>query len=271
MTAEEIFRWAGEARRGNRAYVSNAYYTVGQLKTFMEEKDVRVIADEDVILLLERDDGLYRLQFFARSLEALKTLPQLLPPLDQPLVTDFVGREPAVGSQAEQLCTMGFAPCSVFVRMVCKQHQMPRSDGTERVETACSEDAEAVHEMIAAAFDPLFAHIPSVEDLAQAIEKGEIRVIRAEGKLAAMAYFEKESEKYYVLRYFIVDPGFRGQNLAGALMYDRFSSAPEDTVYMLWVGTYNNAQSLYLKFGFQYDGLTDHILLFGGKENGKNL
>lgn len=262
MTAEEILQWAGNARRGNREYFSNAFYTVTQLKEFLETKDVQVIADEDVILLLEKETELYRLQFFARQAAALEKLPQLLPELNSPLVADLVGREPAAGNQAKVLEAYGFAPYSVFVRMNCKERLAPRADGIERVEPAKLADAPVLHRMISAEFDPLFAHIPAEEEICRAVEKGEITVIRNGEEIAGMAWFEKMNDKYYVLRYFIVRQEFRGRNIAGALMRRHFDATPEDAVYMLWVGTYNKAQYLYQKFGFTYDGLVDHILKY---------
>lgn len=264
MTAAALMAKAGAMHRESRAYCSNAYYTVPQLDAFLAEKDVQVLEGEDAIFLLEKDRGLYRLQFYARSPEALAQLPSLLPPLDGPLVTDLVGREPGVGVQAQQVARFGFAPYSVFKRMVCRKYLLPHADGMDRVEFAAASDAEAVLSMIAGTFDPLFAHLPTLEEIGAAIERREITVIRQDSTLAGLAFFEKESDTYYVLRYFVVDPAFRGQNIGGALMRCKFTNAPENSVYMLWVGTYNSAQELYLKFGFQYDGLTDHILKYEG-------
>ena len=271
MTAEEIFRWIGEARRGNRAYFSNAFYTVSQLQEFLAEKDVRVIASEDLILLLQEDFGLYRVQFFARSPEALSSLPALLPELDGPIVVDLVGKEPAVGQQAELVARYGFAPYSVFVRMICRDRILPGAKGIDRVELARESDAETILAMIERTFDPLFAHFPTIEEICEAICREEISVIRDGDNIAGLAFFEKKSETYYILRYFIVDAGYRGQNIGGALLHSKFISAPENAVYMLWVGTYNSAQSLYKKFGFVYDGLTDYILKYGGNNRGEDL
>lgn len=264
MTAAEILKKANEMRRGNRAYTSNAFYTISQLEEFIKNKQVSVLEQEDLILLLERDGELYRVQYFARNAQALAAIPALLPQTEDPVMADVVGRGEAASHQAQQLSITGFAPYKTFVRMVCTKPVLPRPDGAERVELAQPQDVDEIYGALYTEFDPMFAHIPEKDELLTAVDKGEISVIRGEGDLAGFAYFEHISEKYAVLRYFIVNPNYRGQNVAGALLYSEFIHDKPGTVYMLWVGTYNKAQGLYQKYNFQYDGLTDYILKFEG-------
>lgn len=271
MNAGELLRFATELRRGNKAYVSNAFFTLPQLEELLSKPGVTVRQTDDLAVICEEDTDLLRVYLYARSGEALRDLRKLLPETEKPVITDVVGREPAVGRIAEQLIPAGFEPYSTFVRMVCTAPVLPRADGEERVEPATAGDAAEIDRMLRAEFDPLFSHFPSEQELAQAAEKGEITVIRADGTLAGVAFFEKVSAAYCVLRYFMVKKQYRGRNIGGALLYHTMAHGENGTVYMLWIGTYNKTQELYKRTGFTYDGLCDRILKLGGNKNGKDL
>ncbi len=271
MTASELLAFVGELRHGNKAYLSNAFFTLPQLEEMLSKPGVSLIACTDIALLLEDCPDMLRVYFYARDPEALKRIGKLLPRTGKPVIADVVGKEPAAGRTAEQLCSICFRPYSVFVRMVCSSPSELRSDGVENITLARPGEACEILPMLRDEFDPLFSHIPDVSELEDAIARGEITVYRIDGNIAGLAYFERVSGKYCVLRYFMVEKEYRGRNVGGALLHYTFSRGSADTVYMLWIGTYNKTRELYRRIGFTYDGLTDHILEFTEATDGKDL
>lgn len=264
MNAREIIQHAGDMRRASREYCSNAYFTVPQLEQLLLEKTVTVFAEKDLILLIEDEQELHRIYFFAENAVSIAKIPFLLPDLEKPVIADIVGREQQVQPTVEQLTNLGFAPYSKFVRMICRNPILPSDKNAERVELAANTDIPAIERLLKKTFDPLFAHLPTYSELEAAVGKQEITVIRDMAELIGFAFFEKSGLKQKVLRFFVVDSRYHGQNIGGALLYHQFRNSLPETSYLLWVGTYNNAQSLYLKYNFQYDGLTDYILKYGG-------
>lgn len=264
MNAREIIQRAGDMRRASREYCSNAYFTVPQLEQLLLEKTVSVFAQEGLILLIEDEQELHRIYFFAENAASVAKIPALFPDSEKPVIADIVGREQQVRPTVEQLTNLGFAPYSKFVRMICREPILPSDKNAERVELAECTDIPAIECLLRETFDPLFAHLPACTELEAAVSRQEITVIREQAELAGFAFFEKSGLRQKVLRFFVVNPRYQGQNIGGALLYHQFRNSLPGTSYLLWVGTYNDAQSLYLKHNFQYDGLTDYILKYGG-------
>ena len=265
MDAAEIMRCSGEMRRGNREYLSNAFFALPQLEEYLKTGRVTVCQAEGLIVLLEEKPALYHVQYFARNAAALSFLPDLLPTTEKPIVADVVGRKEAAEAAAEQLKPLGFVPYSTFARMICKEPVLPRADGEERVELATEQDVPAIEAALRDQFDPLSEHLPEQAEILAAVHRQEITVIREKEGLLGITWFERVSEKYVNLRYVVVNANHRGENIGGALLHHEFTHAKPGTVYMLWVCTCNNACTFHQKFNFRYDGLTDCILKFGGK------
>ncbi len=264
MTAKEIMQKAGVMRRRSREYCSNAYFPIPQLEEFLQKETVQIIATEDLILLIEDASDLYRLYFFAEQYLSLMKIQQFLPRTSKPVILDIVGKDLRTQDLANEIKKAGFTQYSEFVRMICTEPTLPSEKNTERVEFANISDVLNINKLLRKTFDPLFSHLPDIAELETAINNKEITLIREGSKLAGFAFFEKISAKQKILRFFAVEEKFKGQNIGGALLRHQFCSSFPGTVYILWVGTYNNAQFLYKKFNFHYDGLKDYILKYGG-------
>lgn len=260
MTAEQILSTVNGWKIEKRGYMSNLFASKEQLQEIVNSPQASVLQGVEIILILQKEDGFTRVSYFAKSPQAFVEIPDLLPVAGKPYIADIVGRNPK--EQSELLCSCGFELYSVFVRMTTKAPAMSRLDGIERVEYAKKEDAPQLHAMICQEFDPLFAHIPSVGQLQEYADKEEILVVRAGKEIAGLAFFEHISLQSIVLRYFVVAPPYRGQNIGGSLLAYEFLRKPDKANYSLWIGTYNKTQTLYQKLGFQYDGLQDYILRY---------
>lgn len=264
MTAKEIIQKAGIMRRKSREYCSNSYFSIPHLEKFLKKESVQVIEKEDLILLIEEDFDLYRLYFFAECYLSLLKIRQIIPQTSKPVILDIVGRDSHTLELVNQTKRAGFTQYSEFVRMICTDPILPSEKNADRVELANISDVPYISKLLYKTFDPLFSHLPTMDELEAAVNNEEITLIREKNELAGFAFFEKVSVKQEILRFFVVEEEFKGQNIGGALLYHQFCNRFPDTVYILWVGTYNSAQFLYEKFNFHYDGLKDYILKYGG-------
>lgn len=264
MTGREIIQQAGLMRRKSREYYSNAFFSATQIDDLLCSEKVSFTCEDDLILIFEEDRNLLRVFFYAENDESIKKIKSNIPAGTKTVVIDIVGRDKEIENKANKLSDAGFCVYSKFLRMVCKQPIMPKSFGVERIDLATQEDVAIINDLLWQEFDPIFAHLPTIAELQKAVEKKQITLIREQKDIAGFAFFEDLSPKSSVLRYFVVNSKYRGQNIGGALLYDKFSKSQSDTVFTLWVGSYNKTQFLYQKFNFRYDGLVDYILTNGG-------
>lgn len=253
------------AIRKNKSYLTNAFFTKPQLDTMLAKAGTQILESEDLILLMEEENDLVRVYFYAVDNVALGEIKDLMHRFNKPIVADVVGKNPKTEALAQVLADNGFEQYSVFVRMTCDDPEKLDDVDTSTVEYAKADDIDAIFELLYSEFDPLFSHIPPVEDIVVAISKEEITVVRRQQQLAGFAFFEVTSPQNVCLRYFIVNENYRRQGIGNALLARAFAYHGEGIKYMLWVGTYNSAMNKYERLNFKQDGIIDYILKFKGE------
>jgi len=262
MEVSQFLGNVNELRRGNTEYITNSVFTPPQLDEILHNDDTKIYCGKDLQAIFIEEADVVRTYLYARNIKSLSELPDIVPDADKPVIIDVVGKEAAAYPFASALCKQGFVNYSKFIRMICRQPSIRRYSETEKADYARLDESEQIQGLLRAEFDPLFAHIPTISELERAIAKNEISVIRSEGRIAGLAYFERISVVYVVLRFFLVLKKFRGQNIGGALLDKEFRLASEKTSYMLWIGDYNPVKTLYQNLGFAVDGMVDYILKY---------
>lgn len=217
-------------------------------------------------MLCEPDGEIGRVFFFAGNAKALAGLSSLLDPGSKYVVADLVGRDIEENASLTPLEISGFSRYACFLRFSRTITEDDRDRLDERVEIASEHDASAIFDGIASAFDPLTAHLPSAEEIEQAISVEDILVIKHGSALQGFAFFDTISDKVVCLRYLVVGEAFRGNGVASALLFQKFSEMPPRSRCYLWVDRNNPATNLYRKMGFVEDGLQDLIMRYERKE-----
>lgn len=264
MDSIEVLQSINSLRK-SKEFLSNAFLTKPQIDELLGEGQTRVLTGNGLLLLLTNLKDYYRVYFYAQNQIALNQIKQILPKSDKPIVADVVGKEIQAKNLAKLLVHCGFEQYSTFIRMTCN---LPPSMGNvdcSEVEIATSEDLEKVFELLYSEFDPLFAHIPKSQEITAAIEKSEITIVRRQGQLAGLAYFQRTSANNICLKYFVVNPLYREKGIGTALLANTFSRNPSTTKYMLWIGTYNSVVERYKRLNFVQDSIIDYIMLYRGE------
>lgn len=265
MEVNQFLGNVNELRRGNVEYITNSFFTHPQLDEIFHNDDAKIYCGKDLQAIFIDEADVVRTYLYARNIQSLSDLPGIVPDVGKPVMIDVVGKEAAAYPFACALFKQGFMNYSKFIRMICRQPTIRRYSETEKADCARLHEAEQIQGLLRAEFDPLFAHIPTIGELERAIAKKEISVIRSGGRIAGLAYFERISAVYVVLRFFLVLNNFRGCNIGGALLDKEFRHASEKTSYMLWIGDDNPVKSLYQNLGFAVDGMVDYILKYDNK------
>lgn len=190
--------------------------------------------------------------------DALRSI--ALPPSGN-LVSDVVGHPDATGEPVACFSHAGFQVYTLFQRMQrLPKGPPPAGDEHPLVVQANPADAPAVLDAIATHFDRYAEHIPDLHDIEQAVARGTVLLARADGRLAAVLYYDRVGVTT-TLRYWLALPGFRGQGHAERLMRAYFRACADSRRFLLWVeGRNQRAQALYLHHGYSTVPTIDVIL-----------
>lgn len=250
--------------RKNRSFISNMFFTQPQLEKLLMTGGFTYKPQRGLLFIIIAEEGLRRLFFLAQNEEAILEMKIYLDTLGggSPIVTDCIGREPFASNIGSILERNSFLHYAHFVRLTCKAPKILANESTFNVTYANLNDIEFIRDMIVKEFDPLFAHIPTIDELLTAINKKEIYVVRVRDQIAGLTYFERYNVKYSCLRYYIVQEGYRKKGIGATLLNYEFRNAMIDNTYILWIGTYNTTLNLYTKIGFKRDGLNDLIFVY---------
>lgn len=249
--------------RKSKGFLSNAFLTRPQIEDILSKRQAAVLTGNGLVLLFINEIDYYRVYFYAQNELALGQIKELLPRTEKPIIADIVGKDPQAQTLATLLTNVGFEQYSTFVRMTCDSPPDMDTVDYSEVEIATHEDVDEILKLLYLEFDPLFAHIPRHEEIAAAIEKKKITVVRRENQLAGLTFFEETSANSICWRYLVVNPNYRGQGIGNMLIANMFSKNPA-MKYMLWVGTYNSAINLHKRLNFIEDSVIDYILRYRG-------
>lgn len=251
--------------RKNKTYLTNAFFTMTQLNQLLEKDGTLIFESKELIVITEEQKDLIRTYFYAGNNVAIENIQYLVSNFKKPVIVDIIGKDPKAKNLAQILINNGFKEYSVFVRMISDNPKIPKLSGNSVIEYATKGDVDDIIKLLYSEFDPLFSHIPPLQDIICAIEKAEINIVRNRDEIAGLAFFEVISPHNVCLRYFIVDKKFRNQGIGNDLLAHAFNYHGDRVKYMLWVGTYNSAMKKYEHLNFRQDGVIDYILKLRGE------
>ncbi|GHV55843.1 hypothetical protein FACS1894216_19020 [Synergistales bacterium] len=263
MNAADFFSVINEMRRSG-SYVSNSFMSRAQIEELIfgepADKSSQILRKDGLLVFLIDDPDCVRLNFYARDLDCLKHIPDIMPRLSKPLVADVVGKAGDIEGSARALEAVSFEEYGKFIRMSRSPLPEIRPDRNLLVESAREEDADDIVQALRCEFDPLLSRIPTRDQMTQAIGNGDVTLIRANGSIAGFAHFDRPSKMALLLRFFVVKKSYRGQRFGLALLANTFAEYPPSAACTLWIGTYNSSVGFYEKLGFKRDGMVDYIM-----------
>lgn len=264
MDIKEIFKTINSFRRSSREYISNVFLTPIQLEELLSNPNVEMIMSEDALLILVSKSKYVQCYFFSKNDIALIKLINDLNMKQYPLVIDLIGKEKDLNKIVERFCENNLRLYSTYFRMACTN--IKKFDGIyNEVELAKVTDRLEIYHLLYNEFDKIDAHLPELHEIESALLNEEITVIKEKNNIIGLAYFEKLGAKALYLREFLVTKEFRGKGLADKLLLNTINHSSAEKI-LLWVKSDNIAAiKKYEKYGFEADGLINHIMIYEGK------
>jgi GNAT superfamily N-acetyltransferase len=235
--------------------VTNLFLPEPEVQALIERGEMEALAGEGALFLLRRLPEFRRLYFAADRSERLASL--RLPPGE--VITDVVGRAEDIAPLNNALAQAGFGPYKEFQRLA-RGSEPPVSPAADRVAVARPHQAVRIHELIQEHFDVRAEHLPSLDEIAAAIQQGSILMMESGGAIAALL-FHTTTRVTSTLRYWLVLPQFRGLGFGQALLDRYLADCRGCRRLLLWVQRDNHhAIARYERAGYRPDGLLDQIL-----------
>jgi len=263
-SASEVGEAISRAKADASGYCSNFFPSPRKLQGWITHGEIFSDQRDGTALFLRKDRDFWHLYFCAANPTLLQRAVTAFPMLKiEPVVLDLVGQEPALANLARLFETAGFRLYNRLFRMARTVPPATPSVAIApdpRVTIASKPDCQSILDLLLRSFDCRAEQVPMLYEIEAAVESGQIWVVRGEGALAGLLFFETQGFTS-MLRYWLIVPEFRAQRFGSGLMHRYFAEHPAVRRFLLWVIADNdNAIAKYEHYGFVPDGLVDQVL-----------
>lgn len=251
-------------KTGAPAFCTNFFPAQRKLQEWVEHGELLCEVRGEVAFFLRKDHDFWHFYFCARNVAALQREISLVAEVKQNrLAADLVGNEEALREASEALAAAGFRPYARLQRMARTGGKIEAAAAPDEAAVTWAEpgDAPDVLKLLEGSFDRFADQLPFLREIEAAIAVRQILAVKAEGRLAALLYFETQGFTS-VVRYWAVAAEFRARRLGAALMRRYLEIHGAVRRFTLWVVSENrNAIEKYRHYGYEPDGLIDHVLV----------
>lgn len=259
----EVFDAIQKAKEGASGFATNFFPVKEKLQGWVDHGELFVEFRDGSAFFWRKDRDFWHLYFCAASLASLKRAVAGLNNLKtEPVMVDLVGNEAAVSEQLTLWKSEGFRSYTQLCRMARTSQSGPPRSGTSDTQVVYAEktDACAISDLLGRSFDHYAEQLPMPYEIESAIENRQILVVKCDGVLGGLLFFETHGFTSTV-RYWLVAEGFRASHLGSAMMRHFFATQSMVRRFVLWVIADNaNAVQKYQHYGFRPDGLVDYVL-----------
>lgn len=198
----------------------NVYFLKNQVRELIDTEKLSYTEKGRNLYIFEKCDGFSRFYYYIFRDEPAERLQY-----DEPLVVEFVYDAPLSGSQTEAvsyLKRLGFDLGRRSIRMSLQNISDFRYNderccsGDIEIGLADAADADTIRELLLAHFDPMYAFIPSPDELRQIVEDERIVVARHNGVIAGFEHFEI-TKKVLKCWHMLVTSPYQGQRIGWSL------------------------------------------------------
>ena len=230
---------------GNKT--SNAFLLPDKLKAMISAGVLSYEQLDGVLLLLEDCKAFYRVYYYLNPDKELDPVS-----LDKDAVIEFPFNKELNDkqkTQIEKITQLGFELGRESAEMVLTE----QNDSDAQMEYALAEDADEILAILNDAFDPLYAFLPSKEELITSINDQKVLAVHKDGHVLAVLNSDVERNSA-IIRHLAVLPSARGMGLGASLVKSflvKYNGSVKD--YRHWVDVHNaSALRLYEKSGYQF-------------------
>jgi GNAT superfamily N-acetyltransferase len=239
---------------------TNLFLSQDSLEKYVIQRKIWGVWDTGSSLLMRRDRDFFHLYGTYSNVERFE---QLLNHLDnkETYVVDLVGRNGSQLIQETSYRRLGFEIHRELKRITRFPSELDLPPLTQKIEILDQQFSRQVLDHLEQFFDRFSEQIPELEDIEQAISRGQIIGILRDNYLAAFLYYETDMN-ISTLRYWFVHPGFRDEKIGGYLIRHYLNNLGLSKVSRLWVVEDNvNAIKRYEHYGYVDESLTDHVMI----------
>jgi hypothetical protein len=267
---ENIAAQINNLKRGNKKFISNAYFSKLQLEEKINAENYTIYSNDDFISLLEDNISFSRLYFYLRSYDSIAPLIRYLKTTDINTITaDIVGKNPSAQNLADALCQQGFGPYADYSRWQTSSTNRLLYNRINDVNIDFAEDNDAAEilEILRKQFDPITSYLPDINRVHLGIKSNEIFIIKKNHLISALIWVENNGIKSKYIYQLVVRDEFKSIGYGLYLYEFVFNLYEANTVYTSWSDDKNDAiNNMHRFYGFKKDGLVDHILRLKSKK-----
>lgn len=215
--------------------------------------------NESLVFLIKNElFDFYKVYFLTANLDSLKTLLSCV--TNKNCILEFITKDAINVELLYMFEQTGFSQYATLKKMsLLAVNEIVLN--AEAIEIANSIYADAIHEILVNKFDKYVDRIPSKRILDKAIQDELILVALNNGMVSGFLWFDLK-KVVSEIRYLYVCPEFRGKGVSSALMNEYQKKVLTIKKKQLWVLSENNvALNLYHKFGYEFENLSDIILV----------
>lgn len=272
VSTHELNESINRIKLDNPRTITNFFVSEQRLNDWIANKELYVCAQGDTLWILRGDRGFFHLHYVTPSVEVLQSRVPAFVTIypDETFALDVIGRESDINPIVDIFRINNFQDYLYLNRMkkIVKERHVSEESKCPEAEFAGTGDIMAVMTLLEASFDKYAEQLPNIKEIEEAIQKNTILIVRKDGAIAGMLYFELTGVTS-VLRYWFVDPRYRELKIGSKLMWHYFDICNKASCFMLWVIIDNeNAIKRYIHYGYAKDYLMDQILVRKGSDDG---
>jgi ribosomal protein S18 acetylase RimI-like enzyme len=255
----EVLEVMQKAKAGATNFQTNFFLVQTKLQGWIDHAELFSDQRAGVAFFFRKDRDFWRLYFCAASEAALQQELASAPWLKtERLMTDLVGNKDLLDALCPALEAANFRRYAQLQRMA--RPGRPESAADSGVDYAVASDCRDIVELIENSFDRYGEQLPARYEIESAIWNRQILVVRRDGRLAGLLFFETQGFAS-VIRFWVVAEKYRSFRVGSALMQHYLTTHAAIRRFTLWVNV-NNAGAIrkYRHFGYAPDGLMDCVL-----------
>jgi GNAT superfamily N-acetyltransferase len=260
QTPAQVFDAIQQAKAGATAFCTNYFPVESKLQEWITHGELFAERLSGAAFFLRKDRDFHRFYFCAANEAVLEERMAAFDPLKTGrIMTDLVGNESALSHLLPLFERQGFRCYARLLRLarIGRPEGSPPSPSAVFAESA---DAAAVLRLIENSFDRYGEQLPAPYEIQSAIVHRQVLVVRFDGDLAGLLFFETQGLASTVRFWAVAEP-YRARRVGSALMQHYFQIHGTVRRFTLWVNSSNeNAIARYRHYGYRPDGLMDQVL-----------
>jgi ribosomal protein S18 acetylase RimI-like enzyme len=262
QSVEELLSRITRIRSLGKDFSTNLYALPDELQSWCDRREARYMECDDALIVLRTDRDVKRLYHAAPNYASLtKALTTFDGEVDGVQVAELLGRGDNTRPCADTYRACRFRDHTALLRMVKRMDPPKHPAGSASASHADAEDTFIISDFLGRVLDPLRDHVPTRPEICAAIAARRVLIKRGSREISGILFYEDEGAGS-VLRYWYVDPAHSDEGIGGQLMREYIRICQGKKRISLWVVADNHgAIEKYRHYGFDFDGLSDRILI----------